>query len=177
QVAIVQSMVKDLAFDPRRDLAPVALVGVIPNVLVAGPRTPAKTLAELLELARRNPGKMNYSSTGAGTSVHLSAELLKYYAGVDDCTPRWRRRHHGRLGAALAAAYPRRQGARPRRDQRAARAAAARGADDDRVGISGLRDQRLVGRRDHRRHAGRNHRAARSGNQALARAAAGRRGL
>ena len=83
QVAIVQSMVKDLAFDPRRDLAPIALVGVIPNVLVAGPRTPAKTLAELIDLARRNPGKLNYSSTGAGTSVHLSAELLKYYAGVD----------------------------------------------------------------------------------------------
>jgi len=83
QVAIVQSMVKDLAFDPRRDLAPIALVGLIPNVLVAGPRTPAKTLAELIELARRNPGKLNYSSTGAGTSVHLSAELLKYYAGVD----------------------------------------------------------------------------------------------
>ena len=83
QVAIVQSMVKDLAFDPRRDLAPIALVGVIPNVLVAGPRTPARTLGELLDLARRNPGKLNYSSTGAGTSVHLSAELLKYYAGVD----------------------------------------------------------------------------------------------
>ncbi len=83
QVAIVQSMVKDLAFNPRRDLAPVALIGVIPNVLVVGPRTQAKTLAELLELARRNPGKLNYSSTGAGTSVHLSAELLKYYAGVD----------------------------------------------------------------------------------------------
>jgi tripartite-type tricarboxylate transporter receptor subunit TctC len=83
QVAIVQSMVKDLAFDPRRDLAPIALIGVIPNVLVAGPRTPAKTLAELIELARRNPGKLNYSSTGAGTSVHLSAELLKYYAGID----------------------------------------------------------------------------------------------
>jgi tripartite-type tricarboxylate transporter receptor subunit TctC len=83
QVAIVQSMVKDLAFDPRRDLAPIALVGVIPNVIMAGPRTPAKTLAELVALARRNPGKLNYSSTGAGTSVHLSAELLKYYAGVD----------------------------------------------------------------------------------------------
>jgi tripartite-type tricarboxylate transporter receptor subunit TctC len=83
QVAIVQSMVKDLSFDPRRDLAPIALIGVIPNVLVAGPRTPAKTLAELIDLARRNPGKLNYSSTGAGTSVHLSAELLKYYAGVD----------------------------------------------------------------------------------------------
>ena len=83
QVAIVQSMVKDLAFDPRRDLAPVALIGVIPNVLVVGPRTRAKTLAELIELARRNPGRLNYSSTGAGTSVHLAAELLKYYAGVD----------------------------------------------------------------------------------------------
>src|SRR5260221_13334528 len=83
QVAIVQSMVKDLAFDPRRDLAPVALVVVIPNVLIVGPRTPAKTLTELVELARRNPGRLNYSSTGAGTSVHLSAELLKYYAGVD----------------------------------------------------------------------------------------------
>ncbi len=83
QVAIVQSMVKDLAFDPRRDLVPIALVGVIPNVLIVGPRTPAKTLTELVELARRNPGKLNYSSTGAGTSVHLSAELLKYYAGAD----------------------------------------------------------------------------------------------
>src|SRR5438034_1144596 len=72
-----------LACDPRRGLAPIALVGVIPNVLVAGPRTPAKTLAGLIDLARRNPGKLNYSSTGAGTSVHLSAELLKYYAGAD----------------------------------------------------------------------------------------------
>jgi tripartite-type tricarboxylate transporter receptor subunit TctC len=83
QVAIVQSMVKGLAFDPRRDLAPVARIGVVPNVLVVGPRTQAKTLAELLELARRNPGKINYSSSGAGTSVHLAAELLKYYARVD----------------------------------------------------------------------------------------------
>src|SRR2546426_5187124 len=95
QVAIVQSMVKALAFDPRRGLAPVALVGVIPNVPVAGPRTPAKTLAELLELARRNPGKLNYSSTGAGTSVHLSADLLKYSAGPDIV--------HGPLGGAAAA--------------------------------------------------------------------------
>src|SRR5262245_52553638 len=83
QVAIVQSMVKDLAFDPRRDLAPVARIGVIPNVLVVGPKTQAKTLAEFVDLARRNPGKLNYSSSGAGTSVHLTAELLKYHAGID----------------------------------------------------------------------------------------------
>ena len=83
QVAIAQSMHRKATFNPRRDLAPVALVGLIPNVLVVSPRTPAATVQELVELARRNPGKLNYSSTGAGTSVHLSAELLKYYAKVN----------------------------------------------------------------------------------------------
>jgi tripartite-type tricarboxylate transporter receptor subunit TctC len=83
QVAIAQSMYKNTTFNPRRDLAPVALVGLIPNVLVVSPKTPATTVQELVELARRNPGKLNYSSTGAGTSVHLSAELLKYYAKVN----------------------------------------------------------------------------------------------
>ncbi len=83
QVAIVQSMVKDLSFDPRRDLAPVALIGIVPNVLIMGPRTPAKTLPELIAIARANPGKLSYSSTGSGTSVHLAAELFKYYAGLD----------------------------------------------------------------------------------------------
>ena len=83
QVAIAQSMHRKATFNPRRDLAPVALVGLIPNVLVVSPKTPAATVQELVELARRNPGKLNYSSTGAGTSVHLSAELLKYYAKVN----------------------------------------------------------------------------------------------
>src|SRR5207237_846154 len=83
QVAIAQSMYKNTTFNPRRDLAPIALVGIIPNVLLVNPRTSATTVQELVELARRNPGKLNYSSTGAGTSVHLSAELLKYYAKVN----------------------------------------------------------------------------------------------
>jgi len=83
QVAIAQSMYKRARVDPRRELAPVALVGMIPNVLVVGPRTKARSVAELVELARANPGKLNYSSTGAGTSVHLAAELLKYMANVD----------------------------------------------------------------------------------------------
>ena len=82
QVAIAQSMYKRATVDPRKALAPVALVGMIPNVLVVGPRTQAKTVAELVELARASPGKLNYSSTGAGTSVHLAAELLKYMANV-----------------------------------------------------------------------------------------------
>ena len=83
QVAIVQSMVKDLSFDPRRDLAPVALIGVIPNVLLISPDRQQKTLSEMVAYARANPGKLNYSSTGAGTAVHLSAELFKYYAGIN----------------------------------------------------------------------------------------------
>jgi len=176
QVAIVQSMVKDLAFDPRRDLAPVALVGVIPNVLVAGPRTPAKTLAELLELARRNPGKMNYSSTGAGTSVHLSAELLKYYAGVDIVHVPYR-------GAAAAmtallagdvdimvdSVPPSLPHIRAGRVRALAVTSARR--------VPQLPEVPTMIESGYPDFAGRNHRAPRSGNQALARAVAGRRGL
>jgi len=83
QVAIAQSMYKRATVDPRKELAPVALIGMIPNVLVVNPKTKATTVHELVALARANPGKLNYSSTGAGTSVHLSAELLKYQAQVN----------------------------------------------------------------------------------------------
>ena len=81
-VAIAQSMYHNLRFNPRRDLAPVALIGEVPNVLVVPANSPVKTLGELIELARRNPGKLNYSSLAAGTSVQLAAELLKYQAKV-----------------------------------------------------------------------------------------------
>jgi len=83
QVAIAQSMYKKATFNVRRELAPVALVGLIPNVLVVNPKTPSASVRELVELARAQPGKLNYSSTGAGTSVHLTAELLKYRAQVN----------------------------------------------------------------------------------------------
>jgi len=83
QVAIAQSMYKKAPVNVRRELAPVALVGLIPNVLVVNPKTPAASVRELIELARAQPGKLNYSSTGAGTSVHLTAELLKYRAQVN----------------------------------------------------------------------------------------------
>jgi tripartite-type tricarboxylate transporter receptor subunit TctC len=82
-VAISQSLYKNLSFSPRKDLAPVALLGSVPNVLVVSAKSPANSLKELLELARRNPGKLNYASVGAGTSVHLAAELLKYHAKVN----------------------------------------------------------------------------------------------
>ena len=81
-VAIAQSLYRHLSFSPRRDLAPVALIGEVPNVLVVRADSKANTLGELIEMARRNPGKLDYSSLAAGTSVHLAAEMLKHRAQV-----------------------------------------------------------------------------------------------
>ncbi len=77
--AINVSLYRTLPFDTRKDLAPVALAGYGANVLVVGPRTPVSSVRELVEHARRNPGKLNFASNGNGTSIHLSGELLKYY--------------------------------------------------------------------------------------------------
>jgi tripartite-type tricarboxylate transporter receptor subunit TctC len=77
------SLYKALPFDTRKDLAPVALLGGTTNVLVVGPKTSAKTVQELVEQAKRNPGKLNFASNGNGTTIHLSGELLKLYAGFD----------------------------------------------------------------------------------------------
>ena len=75
--AISPSLYKSLPYDPRRDLAPVALIGSTTNFLVVGPATPARTVGELLDYARRHPGKLNYASSGNGSSTHLSVELMK----------------------------------------------------------------------------------------------------
>jgi len=81
--AINVSLYKTLPFDTRKDLAPVALVGSGANVLVVSAKTPVNNVRELLEHARRNPGKLNFASNGNGTSIHLSGELLKYYGKFD----------------------------------------------------------------------------------------------
>ncbi len=75
--AINVSLYKTLPFDTKRDLAPIALVGSVPNVLVVGPKTLAKTVQELVDFARSNPGKLNFASNGTGTSIQLSSELMK----------------------------------------------------------------------------------------------------
>jgi tripartite-type tricarboxylate transporter receptor subunit TctC len=82
-VAINVSLYKALPFDTRKDLAPVAILGGTTNVLVVGPKTAARTVQELIEQAKRNPGKLNFASNGNGTTIHLSGELLKLYAGFD----------------------------------------------------------------------------------------------
>ncbi len=81
--AINVSLYKTLPFDTRKNLAPVALAAYGANVLVVGPRTPVNSVRELVEHARRNPGKLNFASNGNGTSIHLSGELLKYYGKFD----------------------------------------------------------------------------------------------
>jgi len=72
-----------LGYDPAKDFAPVALVGIQPNMLVVHPSVPAHSVAELIAYAKQHPGKLNYASTGAGVASHLSAELFKAMAGVD----------------------------------------------------------------------------------------------
>jgi len=70
-------------FDPLRDFTPVANLTAIANVLVVNPKVPAKTLSELIELARASPGKLSYGSGGVGSANHLAVELLKSTAKID----------------------------------------------------------------------------------------------
>jgi len=78
-----QWLMKDIGYDPLKDLTPLALVLAVPNVLVVNPSVPATTLPELLELARKKPGSVNYASVGMGSSTHLQAEMLKRAANID----------------------------------------------------------------------------------------------
>lgn len=73
---------KNMAFDPVKDLEPVALIASQPNILVVHPSLPVKTVKELIALAKSRPGQLNYASSGSGAAAHLSAELFKSMTGV-----------------------------------------------------------------------------------------------
>ncbi len=81
--AIVATLYKNLPYDAKKDLAPVSMVADIPVVLVANAAVPAKTVQELIALAKAKPGTLNFASSGAGGVAHLSGELFKALAGVD----------------------------------------------------------------------------------------------
>ncbi|HYG53727.1 MAG TPA: tripartite tricarboxylate transporter substrate binding protein [Burkholderiales bacterium] len=72
-----------LQYDPLRDLAPITMAVVFPNLIVVHPSVPANTLAEFIKLARDNPGKYTYGSSGIGGAGHLAGELLKMMAKID----------------------------------------------------------------------------------------------
>jgi tripartite-type tricarboxylate transporter receptor subunit TctC len=76
-VAISPSLYAKLNYDPVKDLAPISLIASIQNVLLVHPSVPAKSLKDLIALARAAPGKLNYGSGGVGTTTHLAPELLQ----------------------------------------------------------------------------------------------------
>jgi tripartite-type tricarboxylate transporter receptor subunit TctC len=80
--AINPSLYEKLPFDSVRDFEPVATIAVTPFLLIVGPQTKAKTLAEFLALARANPDKLNYGSAGNGSVNHLLGEMLKVEADI-----------------------------------------------------------------------------------------------
>ena len=82
-VSISPSLYAKLNYDPERDLAPVSLVAYIQNVIIVHPSVPARTLSELIAIARRNPGKLNFGSGGIGTTSHLAPALLLSLANID----------------------------------------------------------------------------------------------
>src|SRR5256884_7620280 len=82
-LVINPSLYETLPFDPLRDFAPISQVFIAANVLAVPPELPVKTVAELVALAKAEPGKLSYGHAGVGTSQHLGAELFKYMAHVD----------------------------------------------------------------------------------------------
>jgi tripartite-type tricarboxylate transporter receptor subunit TctC len=76
-------MRESMPFDPQRDFAPVTLVATVPNVLVVHPSLAAKSVRELIALAKEKPGVLNYATSGAGNSNHIAGELFKAMAGIN----------------------------------------------------------------------------------------------
>ncbi len=82
-LSISVSLYKKLPYNPLTDLAPVSLMVIYPNVLVVHPGVAAKSVSELVTLAKARPKQLAFASAGTGSSTHLAAELLKSMAGID----------------------------------------------------------------------------------------------
>ncbi len=82
-IAISPHLYRKLNYDPIKDYEPVTLVGSIPMVVVVHPAFPAKSIAELVALAKQKPGEIPYASAGNGTTNHLAVELFKVQTGID----------------------------------------------------------------------------------------------
>lgn len=72
-----------LGYDPMKDFAAIGMVATAPNVLIASPKLPSNSVAELIAYAKANPGKVNFASSGQGTITHLIGELFTIQAGID----------------------------------------------------------------------------------------------
>ena len=81
-MATNQYLYAKLNYDPAKDLTPITMVALVPNLLVVSNNLPVKSVAELVAYAKANPGKLSYGSSGVGTSVHLSGELFQKLTGT-----------------------------------------------------------------------------------------------
>ena len=81
--AINEWLYKKMPFNPNKDFAPLTRVANVPNLLVANPQQPFKNVKEMIAYAQANPGKVNFGSSGSGSSIHLSGELFKMMTKVD----------------------------------------------------------------------------------------------
>jgi tripartite-type tricarboxylate transporter receptor subunit TctC len=82
-LTVNQTLYSKLSFDPAMDFAPIALFATAPIVLIVNPAVPANDVRELIALAKKEPGKINFASAGNGTTNHLSGELFKSMAQID----------------------------------------------------------------------------------------------
>src|SRR5262245_55607738 len=82
-IATNQFLYSRMPFDPEKDIIALGMVASVPNLLCVRKDLPVNSVAELIAYAKANPGKLNYASSGNGTTIHLSAELFKRMAGVD----------------------------------------------------------------------------------------------
>lgn len=82
-LATSPALYRHLDFDPTKDFAPITLVAGVPHLLVVNPSLPVANVKELIELAKKKPGKLNYASAGIGSPFHIAAELFKEMAGVN----------------------------------------------------------------------------------------------
>ena len=81
-LAIGPTLYRKAGYDPRKDFAPIGMIGNAPNSLVVHPSFPAKTLGELIAYGKANPGKINFGSAGAGTASHITGEYFGRVAGI-----------------------------------------------------------------------------------------------
>lgn len=81
--SINPALYSSIPYDPARDFTPIARISTTPTVLVVANDVPARTLGELIEHARRNPGRLSYATAGPGTMQHITAELMRAQAGIE----------------------------------------------------------------------------------------------
>jgi tripartite-type tricarboxylate transporter receptor subunit TctC len=82
-MSVAPHLVKNLGYDPKRDIAPITMGVMFPNAFIVNDAVPAKTLADFVALAKRKPGGLTYGSSGIGGAGHLAGELFKERAGID----------------------------------------------------------------------------------------------